>query len=104
DRHGQRRGVALPRYDDGGDMALAAGVFLDRACHDEGRSVCDELQTPPWYCGSRTADCGLRIELKIGCFKSRPAIPIRNLIRNPQSAFRDPQCVKVARWSNQSGG
>src|SRR5213079_2841943 len=52
-------------------------------------------KTPPGIAdlGLRIADCGLRIELKIGCFKSRPAIPIRNLIRNPHSAIRN-----VLKW------
>src|SRR5712692_7487292 len=43
DSHPQRRGVTLPWHDDGGDVALAAGVFLDRAGHDPRGSRGNEL-------------------------------------------------------------
>src|SRR5207247_7378841 len=58
-----------------------------------------QTHPPDWFdhratlthCGSRTADCGLRIKLRIGIAGRDLKQPIFNSIRNPQSAVRDPQ-------------
>src|SRR5437899_2704812 len=53
--------------------------------------------------GLRISDCGLRIADCIEDWLSQIATGNPNPQSNPQSAFRDSQCVKVARWSNQLG-
>src|SRR5206468_789565 len=65
---------------------------------DTPRNGC-QTHPPDWFdhratlthCGSRNADCGLRIKLRIGIAGRDLKQPIFNSIRNPQSAVRDPQ-------------